>query len=50
MIAEGVTTTKAVYEYSETHKIEMPLARQAYEVLFRNKNIKSAIGDLLNLI
>ena len=47
MIAEGVPTTKAVYEYSKSHNLEMPLTHQAYEVLFRNKDIKKAIGDLL---
>ena len=50
MVAEGVPTTKAVHEYSKQHKIEMPLAQQAYEVLFENKNIKLAIKDLLDLV
>ena len=50
MIAEGIPTTKAVYEYSSKHGIQMPLTQQAYEVLFNNKNIKHAITDLLDLI
>lgn len=50
MVAEGVPTTKAVYEYSKKHKIEMPLTLQAYEVLFENKDIKLAIKDLLSLV
>ncbi len=50
MVAEGIPTTKAVHDYSKKHRIEMPLVQQAYEVLFENKNIKSAIKDLLNLI
>ena len=50
MVAEGITTTKAVYEYSSKHGIEMPLTHQTYEVLFENKNIKQAIKDLLSLI
>ncbi|HLC60969.1 MAG TPA: NAD(P)H-dependent glycerol-3-phosphate dehydrogenase [Candidatus Nanoarchaeia archaeon] len=50
MIAEGISTTKAVYEYSMKHKIQMPLTNQAYEVLFNNKDIKKAIVDLLNLV
>ena len=50
MIAEGIPTTKAVYEYSKKHNIEMPLTHQAYEVLFENKNIKLAIKDLLSLV
>ena len=50
MIAEGIPTTKAVYEYSSKHKIEMPLTYQAYKVIFENKNIRAAIKDLLSLI
>lgn len=50
MVAEGIPTTKAVYEYSKKHSIEMPLTRQAYEVLFENKDVKQAINDLLNLV
>ncbi len=50
MVAEGVPTTKAVYEYSLKHNIEMSLTRQAYEVLFQGKNIKKAIVDLLDLV
>jgi len=50
MVAEGVPTTKAVYEYSKKHGIGMPLTHQAYEVLFENKNIKEAIKDLLRLV
>ncbi len=50
MIAEGIPTTKAVYEYSSKHNIEMPLAKQAYEVIFKGKNIKQAMNDLLEII
>jgi glycerol-3-phosphate dehydrogenase (NAD(P)+) len=50
MVAEGIYTTKAVYEYSKKHNIEMPLTHQAYEVLYKNKNLKNAMVDLLNLI
>ncbi len=50
MVADGIPTTKAVYEYSRKHKISMPLTHQAYEVLFENKNIKLAIKNLLSLV
>lgn len=50
MIAEGIPTTKAAHEYSKEHRIEMPLTRQAYEVLFENKDLKKAIKDLLNFV
>lgn len=50
MIAEGIPTTKAVYEYSKENNIDMPLTQQAYEVLFENKGLKTAIKDLLNFV
>ena len=50
MVAEGVPTAKAVYECSSKNKIEMPLTRQSYEVLFHGKNIKKATEDLLDLV
>lgn len=50
MIAEGIPTTKAVYEYGRRHGIEMPLTHQVYEVLFKSKNIDTAVSDLLNLV
>ena len=48
MVAEGIKTTKAVFEFAKKHKLDMPLTRQAYHVLYENKNIKAAIKDLLN--
>ena len=50
MVAEGIPTTKAVYEYAMKHKIQMPLTHQAYEVLVKGKEIKLAIKDLLDLV
>ena len=50
MVAEGIPTTKAVYEYSKKHNIDMPLTEQAYQVLFEKKTLMIAINDLLSLI
>jgi glycerol-3-phosphate dehydrogenase (NAD(P)+) len=49
MVAEGVWTTKAVYEFSKKNKLYMPLTEQAYEVLYKNKDLKEAISDLLRI-
>jgi len=50
MVAEGVKTVKAVYEFSKEHKIDMPLTNQAYKVLYEAKNLKEAVKDLVRLI
>ena len=48
MVAEGIKTTKAVYEFAKNHNMDLPLTKQAYYVLYKNKDIKLSITDLLN--
>jgi glycerol-3-phosphate dehydrogenase (NAD(P)+) len=50
MVAEGVTTSKAVYNFSIKHDLEMHLTSQVYKVLYEEKDLKKAIKDLINLI
>ena len=47
MVAEGVPTTKAVYEISKEKKIEMPIIDALYSVLYEGKNPKSMIEALM---
>ena len=49
MIAEGIQTTRAVYEFSKKNNLYMPLTEQAYGVLYKNKDLKQAIQDLLKI-
>lgn len=48
MIAEGINATKAVYEFAKKHKLNMPLTRQVYNLLYENKDIKTVLRDFLN--
>ncbi len=50
MIAEGITTTKAVHEFAVKNKISLPLTEQVYRVLYERKKLKKAIEDLKELI
>jgi glycerol-3-phosphate dehydrogenase (NAD(P)+) len=50
MIAEGIKTTEAVYEFSVKHNLDMPLTTQAYKVLYEKKDLNKAIADLIRLI
>ncbi|MFC1704866.1 NAD(P)H-dependent glycerol-3-phosphate dehydrogenase [Nanoarchaeota archaeon] len=50
MVAEGVPTTQAVYEFSEKNGLNMPLTKQAYKVIYEGKDLKEAIADLLKVI
>ncbi len=45
-VAEGVATTKALYELSRKLEVFMPLCEEVYKVLYEGKNVSSVLGDL----
>lgn len=47
MVAEGVATTRAAYRLALNHKVDMPITREVYLVLYRNKNPRRAVKDLM---
>ncbi|HTY45687.1 MAG TPA: NAD(P)H-dependent glycerol-3-phosphate dehydrogenase [Patescibacteria group bacterium] len=47
MIAEGVPTAKSAYALSRKYKIEMPITREVYSVLYKNKSPLKAVRDLM---
>lgn len=46
-VAEGVPTSRSVYECAQRMNIEMPLATEVYRVLFENKSPAEATNDLM---
>jgi len=48
MVAEGVPTTKTVYEYSRGHDIDMPITEKVYGVLFERKSPGDAVSELMS--
>jgi glycerol-3-phosphate dehydrogenase (NAD(P)+) len=47
MVVEGVKTAKAAYELSVKYGVSMPITEQAYSVLFKGKNPKDAVIELM---
>lgn len=47
MVVEGVTTTKAAYDLAMKKEVVMPITTEAYNVLFKDKNAKQAVADLM---
>ncbi len=47
MVVEGVKTAAAANDLAKQYDVEMPICRQAYEVLFEGKSPKEAIYDLM---
>ena len=47
MIAEGVPTAKSAYALSLKYKIEMPIVREVYHLLYKHKSPAQAVKDLM---
>jgi glycerol-3-phosphate dehydrogenase (NAD(P)+) len=48
MIAEGVPTAKSAYTLSLKYKVQMPITREVYMLLYRNKSPRQAVIDLMS--
>ena len=46
-VAEGVTTTKSVFEFAEVKDVAMPITAEVYSVLFENKSPVEATNTLM---
>ena len=46
-IAEGIPTTKSAYALSLKYKVEMPITKEVYAVLYKNKSPLKAVRDLM---
>ncbi|PKL84182.1 MAG: NAD(P)H-dependent glycerol-3-phosphate dehydrogenase [Ignavibacteriae bacterium HGW-Ignavibacteriae-3] len=47
MVAEGVETCRSVHQLSEKHKIETPIAKAVYKILFEEKDPTKATYELM---
>ena len=47
MVAEGVKTTKSIYDIAKKEGIDMPITEQVYEILYNDKECAKAVEDLL---
>jgi glycerol-3-phosphate dehydrogenase (NAD(P)+) len=47
MVAEGVTTVKSVYNLSRKYKIDMPITKEIYFILYKNKAPQMAVKTLM---
>ena len=44
---EGYTCSKVAWELCKRTKVDMPITEQLYEILFKEKNVKDALKDLM---
>ena len=48
-VAEGVKTAKAVMELSKKYRVEMPISREVYKVLYEGNTVNDAFRGLIRL-
>ena len=47
MVVEGVKTTKSTYKLSEKLKVEMPITKEIYNVLYNGTDVNEAVMKLM---
>lgn len=47
MVAEGVPTASSAYALSKKYKVEMPITKEVYGLLYKNKSPLQAVRDLM---
>jgi glycerol-3-phosphate dehydrogenase (NAD(P)+) len=46
-VAEGVKTTKSLYNLSKKLEVELPITEQVYSILYKGKDPARATTDLM---
>jgi len=47
MVAEGVKTTESAHQLVEAKKVDAPIIQEIYQILYKGKNPKDSVHDLL---
>jgi glycerol-3-phosphate dehydrogenase (NAD(P)+) len=47
MVAEGVKTTRSVYDLARREEVDMPVTEQVFEVLYNDKDAQKGLMDLM---
>lgn len=49
MVAEGVKTTKAVYELAEERRLDLPIVRAVYHLLYQHHEVPGLLKELMGI-
>ncbi len=47
MVVEGVKTTKSAYKLAEKYKVDLPITKELYRVIYENGNVKESVPNLM---
>ncbi|MDW7668720.1 MAG: NAD(P)H-dependent glycerol-3-phosphate dehydrogenase [Bacillota bacterium] len=48
MVVEGIYTTDAAYKLSKKHKVEMPIVKELYKIVYEGKKAKESVDSLMS--
>jgi glycerol-3-phosphate dehydrogenase (NAD(P)+) len=48
MVAEGIGTTSSAHQLAQKEKVEMPILEQVYQILYEEKDPRTALQDLMS--
>ncbi len=48
MVAEGIKTTRSIYDLAQKLAIEMPILEQVYKIIYEDKKCSEAVRELLS--
>jgi glycerol-3-phosphate dehydrogenase (NAD(P)+) len=48
MVAEGIKTSKSVYDLSNELGVEMPICEEVYQVIYEGKEPRQSVADIMN--
>jgi len=46
-VAEGVKTAKSAWQLAQRHRVDVPITREVYAILYEGKSPKQAVRDLM---
>ena len=46
-VAEGVKTTKSIWQLAQKYNLDMPITQKVYEVIYEDRDAKDSIRDLM---
>ena len=47
MVAEGVKTAKSAWQLAQRHRVDVPITREVYAIIYEGKSPRQAVRDLM---
>jgi glycerol-3-phosphate dehydrogenase (NAD(P)+) len=47
MVAEGVKTARSAWQLAQRHRVDVPITREMYAIIYEGKPPREAVRDLM---